>query len=282
MEAVSACLRQESLVHLLIAAAGSGRRMGGDRNKLLLEYGDFVNSLQGQYIAAVDYGTTPVDMDVVDQSTTFNVCRSEHDNPATYTAQGVYLSIQTVLHHTQRQISDATITIQGFGSVGSRLASLLVNAGCHVITADVSENHTKQAKSIGIDIAKPNDLLNINADVFAPCAVGGVINKETIRAIGAKSICGAANNQLKDDRHDADRLHQQGIIYCPDFIVNSGGLIYASGCHRNDTAETVQARLNTIPNTLNSVLIDSHNRGLSPYQSALSKLHSHHDLSTSV
>lgn len=251
-----------------------------DRKELFKQYGKFVDELSGQYIAAVDYGTNPSDMDEASLSTSHIVCLSKHKNPAIYTAQGIFNAIESIATREQKNISDLSVCIQGLGAVGIRLAQLLINRSSTVYGTDISRESIQKAESIGVIIKNEKEIFTTQSDVFSPCATGGIINQNTIPTLNTKYICGAANNQLQDYEHDAQMLHDKGIIYCPDFVVNSGGLIYASSCCTPDNTQPIQAQLSTIANTLKIIIDYSKENNIPTYHSALKLIKENHDLSS--
>ena len=198
--------------------------------ELLLAFGHAVNHLEGQYICAEDVGCTPEDLKFVLQATPYVVGlvhEKSSGNPAPYTAWGTYRGIQSVMQKLfgTPSVFDRTIAIQGLGSVGSRLAELLFWEGAKLILSDVDLEKTERlAKIYGATTVAPSEILKVECDVLAPCALGGIINPETIPSLRCKAIAGCANNQLLKDS-DADSLLKRGILYAPDFIINAGGLI---------------------------------------------------------
>jgi leucine dehydrogenase len=199
----------------------------------LLAFGRAVHRLKGVYICAEDYGCSTEDAATISQETCYVVglpsVKSSGD-PAPFTAWGVFRGIQSVLKKTTGSdaVRDRTIAIQGLGSVGARLAETLFWNGARLILCDVNQERAEMlAKRYEAEVCSPEKILSVECDVLAPCALGGILNENTIPALRCKAVAGAANNQLLTD-DDADLLRQRGILYAPDFVINSGGLINVS------------------------------------------------------
>lgn len=198
--------------------------------ELLYAFGQAVNQLEGQYICAEDVGCSPDDLKIIREATPYVVGlihEKSSGNPAPYTAWGTYRGIQSVLQklYGTPSVFDRTVAIQGLGSVGARLAELLFWEGAKLILSDIDEEKTERlAKMYGAKAVPPQDILKVECDVLAPCALGGILSAETIPALRCKAVAGCANNQLLKDS-DGDALLKRGILYAPDFIINAGGLI---------------------------------------------------------
>lgn len=215
-----------------------------DKNEQLLSaFGEAVHALEGEYICAEDSGCSPQDMTVIAEQTPFVVGlphAKSSGNPSPFTAWGVYRGIQAALHQIfgSPSVEGKTIAIQGVGSVGAQLAELLFWHGAELILTDVNVEKAKMlAKQYGATFVAPEAIFDQKCDVFSPCAMGGIINSQTIKRLRCRGIAGAANNQLLTDA-DAQTLHSMGILYAPDFVINSGGLI-------NVTEETFELGYNS-------------------------------------
>jgi leucine dehydrogenase len=205
---------------------------GEVRRRLLLRFGDLVESLHGTYWAACDMNTTPADMDVVGER-----CRSvfartvEHGGSGTSapaTADGVFAGIRASAAHAfgSEDLGDRTVLVQGVGAVGTPLARRLHEAGARLVLTDVDEVRVKElAGELGADTIEPDRVIGADCDLFSPCATGGVLSSETIPRLTCRVVAGAANNQLADPA-DADRLVERGILYAPDYVINAGGIIH--------------------------------------------------------
>jgi leucine dehydrogenase len=210
----------------------------GDSHKqktaeLLHAFAEVVDSLQGQYIAAEDVGTALTDMVTLRQRTPYVAAlpgdRSSGD-PSRFTAWGVFRGIQAVakkLWHT-KSLRGRTIAIQGLGNVGAKLASLLFWEGASLVITDTDKALTHQlAHDYGATPVEPDMIYKAPCDIFAPCALGGIINQKTMSMLRCSAIAGSANNQLGDEEIGWALL-RAGILYAPDYIINSGGIINAA------------------------------------------------------
>lgn len=192
--------------------------------------GDFVNSLKGRYVTAEDSGTSVEDMALIGERTPYvsGVMAGDRfgGDPSPWTAYGVYTGIrEAVKYRCGTDLRDIRVAIQGVGNVGFHLARLLTEAGASVVVADVNERNLDRAVAeLGVEFTDIGRILSTDADVLAPCALGGAINRESIRTIRAGIVAGAANNQLADSEVGGDLL-DLGILYCPDYVINAGGII---------------------------------------------------------
>lgn len=227
-----------------------------DRAAYFRSYGDFVHSLDGRYIAAVDVGTDEADMDIIAERTPYVVGASgahkEETDPSPYTARGVLRGIEAAVKFklNRASLEGVHVAIQGAGHVGYDLTELLTNKGAKVsITdtkADVVRECAEKFGAIPVDIAK---IYDVPCDVFAPCALGGVLNLQTISRLQAKIVAGSANNQLAHS-HYGTLMHKKGILYAPDFVINSGGLICAAMMYDYRDVNKANAKINQLYDTL--------------------------------
>jgi leucine dehydrogenase len=196
----------------------------------MLAMGDFVDSLGGRYITAEDSGTSVVDMKVIAERSSYvsGVIATGQfgGDPSPYTAQGVFVGIGAALAY--RRCSDdmrgIRVAVQGAGAVGRHLIAKLIAAGATVFVADVNIDNLSLAKKLGAIEVAVDQILSMSVDVLAPCAMGAVINRDSVEMINAEIIAGAANNQLAT-AEQGERLRQRGILYAPDFAINAGGII---------------------------------------------------------
>ncbi len=200
---------------------------------LLLAFGKAVDKLQGHYICAEDVGCTVKDMTVIRKATRYAV-GLEHvkssGNPSPFTAWGVFRGIQSALMHIygSRSVKDKKVVIQGVGSVGEILAELLFWNGAKVVISDVNQAKVAELKKKFNFETVPGDQVFLQeCDVFAPCAMGAIINDQTLNSLNCKIVAGCANNQLLRPEH-GDLLKKKNILYAPDFVINAGGLINVS------------------------------------------------------
>lgn len=244
---------EEALVDVLRLSRGmtyknaiSGLNLGGGKaviiadpkNKneaLFRSFGRFIESLNGRYITAEDVNTSVDDIEHIFTETNHVTGVAQQNggsgNPSPYTALGVFRGIEASVTKAfgSRSLKGKTVAIQGVGSVGFELAKLLVEAGANIVYTDVNERGIQRMKD-SFPHAKyvaPNEIFSVACDVYAPCALGASVNDETIPQLKAKIVCGAANNQLKEDRHGLI-LKEKGILYAPDYLVNAGGVMNVS------------------------------------------------------
>ena len=214
---------------------GKGVIIGDPRTvkseRLLRAYGRAVESLGGAYVTAEDVGTTIADMEVIARETGYVTGASSDTggsgDPSPVTARGLMAAMRGTARFLwgSTDLSGRHVAIQGVGKVGGAYARLLAACGAHLTIADVNEKALQAlAQEVGGDVAAPDAIHATECDVFAPCALGGAINPETIPDLRCAAIVGSANNQLAEDELDAD-LAARDILYVPDFIVNAGGVI---------------------------------------------------------
>lgn len=225
-----------------------------DRTAYFRALGRFVNELKGRYIIAMDSGVVIEDMDSIALETPYVVTTSKHKgNPAPYTALGVLYGIEAAVkfkfHHDH--LEGVHVAIQGLGHVGFALANALHKRGARLTVCDNNtELMQRYAKDLQASVVRPEEIYALECDVFSPCALGGVLNAETIPMLNAAIVAGSANNQLAEPQH-AETLHQKGILYAPDFVINAGGLIYAYAEYQNRlNREHVVQQISTIYSTL--------------------------------
>lgn len=207
-----------------------------DRVALYRAFGQFVNELGGRYITAVDSGTTLSDMDEVSQVTP-HVSGSNNDglDPSPNTALGVLAGMKAAALHRygSAKLSGLTVAIQGIGNVGFSLAALLYKEGARLLVSDLDTEKLQQARTaFQAEPVAPEQFCSAHCHILSPCGLGGVINDQTIPDLHCDIIAGSANNQLLSTHH-GQRLHDMGILYAPDYVINAGGLIQVSlGLHR--------------------------------------------------
>lgn len=202
-----------------------------DKNRNLLHaMGDFIDNLGGIYITAEDSGTCVEDLKTIGERTKHvsGVADGHKHNgdPSPYTAYGVYCGILAALLHKRgtENLTGTRIALQGAGAVGRHLIKLLITNGATVFASDVNKSNLEKASALGAEIVDNSTIISMDADVFVPCAMGGVINDETVDIVRTEIIAGAANNQLVNSKH-GERLKARGILYAPDFVINAGGII---------------------------------------------------------
>jgi valine dehydrogenase (NAD+) len=203
---------------------------------LLRAYGRFVQSLGGRYITACDVGTYVPDMDIVARETRFVTGRSTEEGGAgdssVLTAFGVFQGMRAAAEHRwgTTDLAGRRVGVLGVGKVGRLLVGHLVEAGARAVISDVSPTAVERVRAAhpGVEAAPDaGALIRLPLDIFAPCALGGALNDETVPVLGAEIVCGAANNQLTHAGVDK-LLEDRGILYAPDYLVNAGGVIQVS------------------------------------------------------
>ena len=247
-----------------------------DKSEALLRaYGRFVHRLGGLFITAADYGTTPADVAHMRAETPYAVAIPE-DGPrqgsiSQATAIGLMHGTRAAARHAfgTDDLAGMRVAVQGAGAVGTHVVRLLVDAGAQVTVGDVDPERLRPLELLGVKLADdPNRMHELNAEVFCPCAIGGILTTVTAGELGAPVIVGAANNQLASPEAGM-ALHARGVLYAPDFIVNAGGISYATdrGVDGRPHAEAL-GRLARIAHTTDMVLTTGKLEGVPPYAAA--------------
>lgn len=204
-----------------------------DREKLFRAHGRLVEALGGKYITAEDVGTSPADMEWILKETSHVAgLQGRSGDPSPRTARGVFRAIQAAARHRwgTDDLAGKTVAIQGCGHVGYYLAGELARAGAKLLVADVDQSKVDRiVREFGVTSISTEKILSSQADVLAPCALGGIINNDTVHQLRVEVVAGGANNQLLEPQH-GDALEQRGILYAPDYAANAGGVI--NGCCR--------------------------------------------------
>jgi leucine dehydrogenase len=227
--------------------------------ELMQAMGRAVERLGGAYIIAEDSGTSPADMREMAKFSA-HVAGLEDNahggDPSPATAWGVFLSIKTGARHQfgSDDLNGKRIAVQGLGHVGLNLVRHLTEAGATVFGCDIHAPNVERAVAdYGITAVPTDKILEVESDILAPCALGGVLDADSIPRITAKVIAGAANNQLAKPEDD-DRLADAGILYCPDFVINSGGIIEVHHQRLSSPTDVREKAVNGIADTLSNVL----------------------------
>ena len=242
-----------------------------DREVIFRAHGRFVETFGGRYITAEDVGTSPEDMEYVRKETQYVAgLMSGSGNPSPVTARGVFRAMQAAANFRwgSDELAGRTVAIQGCGSVGYYLASYVHDAGAHLIVSDVDPRKVeKVVNDFGAAAFAPDEIYYADADIFAPCALGGVINDETVSVLKMEIVAGAANNQLLEPRN-GDELAARNILYAPDYAANSGGVI--NGCRDLlgwDSAQSA-AKVDEIYDTLFNIFQMADAEGIPTYKAA--------------
>ncbi|MDX1710582.1 MAG: Glu/Leu/Phe/Val dehydrogenase dimerization domain-containing protein [Rhodovibrionaceae bacterium] len=194
--------------------------------------GRYVESLAGRYVIAEDVGIGVEDVETMAKETDHvaGVRNGGAGDPSPGTAYGVFMGLRAAVQHKlgRDSLEGLTVAVQGLGHVGNHLCRYLHEAGAKLVVADIdAERLAKAAEEFGAETVDPNEILFTQCDVVAPCALGAVIDDDTVPRIQAPVIAGAANNQLAEPRHGA-ALRERGILYAPDYVINAGGIINIS------------------------------------------------------
>jgi leucine dehydrogenase len=243
---------------------------GQPRRELLLRYGDLVDSLGGTYCTSSDMNTDEADLDVVWERTKYvfgrSVATGGSGSPARPTAVGVFHGIRASVAHLDGsdELEGRRILVQGAGGVGSQLADHLANAGASILVADLDQARAQAVASrVNGDVIHPDEVLQTEADVYAPCAVGGTLDMNSASQLRCAVVAGSANNQLAQPEA-AEILSQRGILYAPDYVINAGGAIGVAGTEQLGWSEDqVNAALERIGETLREVYRRSIDQGIS-------------------
>jgi leucine dehydrogenase len=233
---------------------------GDERRRLLLRYGELAASLGNNFQTGPDVNTTIADMDVIAERHAHVFCRSKDrggsGDPGPYTARGVFHGIRASAGHAfgSPTLEGRSVLVQGVGDVGARLAEQLAEAGARVLVSDIDTDRADAlAARIGAEVVPAENAIGADCDVYAPCALGGTLNVETIPQLRCRVVAGCANNQLAEPE-DAARLAEAGILYAPDYVINAGGVIHAWGVESLGwDAQTVEARLAGIGDSLTDI-----------------------------
>ncbi len=204
------------------------------RPALFTAFGHFVNSLGGRYITAEDVGTSPADMEIVHGATPFVAGIADggagDGDPSPATAWGVFHGLRAAAGAGLGRdgLRGVHVSLQGLGHVGSYLAQHLADAGARLTVADLDQSRLAWARdSLGAEVVGVDAIYDVAADIFAPNAMGAILNDQTISRLRVRAVAGSANNQLAEDRHGA-ALAERGILYAPDYVINAGGIINIS------------------------------------------------------
>lgn len=257
----------------VIAAPPGPAPAGAPRRAMLLDFGDLVESLDGSYVTAEDVGTGAADMAVIAERTGHVVgldsTRGGSGDPSPITALGVLAAIRACAteHHGTRELSGLRVCVVGLGHVGTHLCSLLADAGAELLVTDIDAARRPTAERLDATWVEPGGEIACECDLLAPCALGGVIGPVEAKALRAPIVCGAANNVLTDDGV-AELLDRRGVLYAPDFIANSGGLISVYGELEGLPAERASELARGIEGAMTRILGLARERAVPPLQAA--------------
>lgn len=284
---------EEAIVDALRLARGmtyknavSGLNLGGGKTVIIGDartdkseamfraLGRYVEGLNGRYITAEDVGTTEEDMNNIFMETSYvtgvSPAFGSSGNPSPVTAFGVYQGMKAVtkIAYGSDSLEGKKIAIQGVGNVAYHLCKYLHEEGAKLIVTDIYEPNVERAvRDFGATSVHPDEIYDVDCDIFSPCALGAIINDETIDRLRCKIIAGSANNQLKEDRH-GDLLEQKGIYYAPDYVINAGGVINVADELYGYNRERAMTKVKGIYDTIEKVFEIAKRDGIPSYQAA--------------
>ena len=251
---------------------------GTDKTEPLLRaYGRMIESLGGRYVTACDVGTYPADMEVIGRETRWATGRPASHGGAgdsgILTALGVFVAMRACAQDRwgADSLAGRHVAVQGVGKVGRRLVEHLLADGAKVTVTDVDQDTVATlADEAGVDTVAPDEILDVDADVFSPNALGAVLTADSIPRLQVEVVCGGANNQLGTDEDD-DRLAERGILYAPDYVVNAGGLITVSDeLHPTGHSQArATAKVEGIGDTLLDVFAEARHAGVTSEEAAV-------------
>jgi leucine dehydrogenase len=266
--------------------AAAGLNLGGgktviigdpkkDKNEEMFRaFGRYIQGLNGRYITAEDVGTTVEDMDLIYQETQFvtgvSPAFGSSGNPSPVTAYGVYRGMKAAAMEAfgTDSLEGKVIAVQGVGHVAYTLCKHLHEEGASLIVTDINKEAVQRAVTdFGATAVEIDEIYSVDCDIFAPCALGAIINDDTIPQIKAKVIAGAANNQLKETRH-GDAIHEMGIVYAPDYVINAGGVINVADELNGYNRDRAMKKVETIYDNIASVIEISKRDNIPTYLAA--------------
>lgn len=266
--------------------AAAGLNLGGgktviigdpkkDKNpEMFRALGRFIQGLNGRYITAEDVGSTVEDMDIIHMETDFVTGTSpgsgSSGDPSPVTAYGIYKGMQAAAKEAfgDKSLAGKTVAVQGVGNVAYRLCEYLHKDGAKLIVTDINKEAVQRAVvNFGATAVEPDDIYDVDCDIYSPCALGATINDQTIPKLKAKVIAGSANNQLESSKH-GDLIYEKGIVYAPDYVINSGGVINVSDELNGYNQERAMKRVETIYDSLTKVFEISKRDNIPTYLAA--------------
>ncbi len=244
------------------------------RHAALLDFADSVDSLGGRYISAEDVGTSSRDMSVIAQRTPHVVglarSRGGSGDPSPFTALGVESAIRACCERVfgSGSFRGRTLSVIGLGHVGSRVAKRCARTGAQLLLADLDRGKRALATQLGARWTTPEKALTAEVDVVVPCALGGLLDDDSVHRLRCKIVAGAANNQLADDRI-ADLLAARGILWAPDFVVNAGGIINIAEELGEYSSAAARRRVRGIVETLRRIFDNAEAMQATPLTAAM-------------
>ncbi|MGH9550041.1 MAG: Leu/Phe/Val dehydrogenase, partial [Terriglobales bacterium] len=267
-------------------AAVAGLKLGGGKAviigdartqkspELLLSFAKAVDHMGGRYITAEDVGMSVKDIDLIRTVTNHAVGGSNEGgsgDPSVMTAFGVFQGMKAAMKHAGlgEKLEGVRVAIQGVGNVGYHLASYLCAAGAKLLVTDIYPNQVERVVTeFGAVSVSPDAIYSVDCDVFAPCALGAILNLRTIPQLKCKIVAGSANNQLEEPNTDGELLQNRGIVYAPDYAINSGGLINVAAELDGYDSKRVLDKVSLIYNTIDDILHCSKKESILPHKAA--------------
>ena len=266
--------------------AAAGLNLGGGKTviigdprkdkseELFRAFGRYIQGLNGRYITAEDVGTTVADMDLIHEETDYvtgiSPAFGSSGNPSPVTAFGVYVGMKAAAKEAfgTDSLEGKVVAIQGVGNVAYTLCKYLHEEGAQLIVTDINKEAVQRAvEDFGARAVEPNEIYGVECDIYAPCALGATVNDDTIPQLKAKVIAGSANNQLKDTRH-GDLIHEMGIVYAPDYVINAGGVINVADELYGYNHERAMKKVDQIYASIEKVIAISKRDGIPTYVAA--------------
>ncbi len=266
--------------------AAAGLNLGGgktviigdpfkDKNEEMFRaLGRFIQGLNGRYITAEDVGTTVSDMDIIHEETNYvtgiSPAFGSSGNPSPVTAYGVYLGMKAAVKEVygEESLEGKRVAVQGLGNVAYTLCEYLHKDGAQLIVTDINEKAVARVvENFGATAVAPDDIYKQDVDIFAPCALGAIINDDTIPQLKAQVVAGSANNQLQESRH-GQILHEKGILYAPDYVINAGGVINVADELYGYNHDRAMKRVETIYDSLTKIFAISKEEDIPTYMAA--------------
>ena len=247
-----------------------------DRAALMTRFGKAIESLRGRYITAKDVGSSETDMALIAQETSYVTGLPQalggKGDPSPLTAYGVFLGIGAGRKFLgdDRTWNEYRVGIQGLGGVGGHLAKELIRAGARVWATDTHpEKFQTACQSEELHPCGPEEIYDLPVDCFSPCALGQILNSQTIPRLQVHLVAGGANDQLADEKVHAGALKERRILYAPDFVINCGGLIHVAYERLGKVGEQARVKVQEVASTLQEIFSDSHKTQCSTHESAL-------------
>ena len=266
--------------------AAAGLNLGGgktviigdpfkDKNEEMFRaLGRFIQGLNGRYITAEDVGTNVADMDLIHEETNYvtgiSPAFGSSGNPSPVTAYGVFLGMKAAAKEAfgDDNLGGRTIAVQGLGNVAYTLCEYLHKEGARLVVTDINQAAIDRVvNDFGAKAVAPQDIYEQEVDIFAPCALGAIINDDTIPKLKAKVIAGSANNQLAESKH-GQQIHEMGIVYAPDYVINAGGVINVADELYGYNRDRAMKRVETIYTSLEKIFAISREQNIPTYLAA--------------